>query len=176
MGLLLGGGAVRGQNFTAPASFSFSHTGGNPAYTTRYILVNTQTNIISYASVQPGFSNVAAGTYLLYGISYDQAGVAPVLTPAASFSTIGGTCVGFSSSLLVRVSPGNGCSMMYTLKSGNWNDISVWSCGRLPTATDIVTIKPGHAILLNVNGTAKGVVYEGGKLTIPVNTKLTING
>ncbi len=176
LGFLSGRQVVLAQNFTAPANFSFSHTNSNPAYMTRYILVNTQTNSIDYSSVQTSFSNVGAGSYLLYGVNYDASGTAPVLTPGTNFSTIGSTCVGLSSSLLVRVSPGNGCPAMYTLKSGNWNDISVWSCGRLPTASDIVTIKPGHAILLNVNGTAKGVVYDGGKLTLQSNTKLTING
>jgi len=99
-----------------------------------------------------------------------------MLSQGTNFSAIGGSCIGLSSSLLVIVTNPANCPSMYTLKSGNWNDTSVWSCGRLPTASDVITIKSGHAILLNVNGNAKGVVYEGGKLTLSVNTRLNING
>jgi hypothetical protein len=39
----------------------------------------------------------------------------------------------------------NNCSM-YSLKSGNWDDTTVWSCGRIPTNLDIVTITAGHSV------------------------------
>ncbi len=41
------------------------------------------------------------------------------------------------------------CTAMYTLRSGSWNDISVWSCGRVPTSVDNVTIGPAHTVLLD---------------------------
>ncbi len=41
------------------------------------------------------------------------------------------------------------CTAMYTLRSGRWNDISVWSCGRIPTSVDDVTIGPAHTVLLD---------------------------
>lgn len=36
-----------------------------------------------------------------------------------------------------------------TLKSGSWNDTTLWSCGHLPTAIDDVTIQSGHTVVLN---------------------------
>ena len=36
-----------------------------------------------------------------------------------------------------------------TVRSGPWNDPTLWSCGRLPTALDAVTIQPDHTILLD---------------------------
>ena len=41
------------------------------------------------------------------------------------------------------------CTTMSTLKGGNWNDPSIWSCGRLPTELDDVTIQADHRVLLD---------------------------
>jgi hypothetical protein len=38
------------------------------------------------------------------------------------------------------------CTVQETLKSGNWNDPTVWSCGSVPTATQNVLIKTGHTV------------------------------
>jgi Ig-like domain CHU_C associated len=38
------------------------------------------------------------------------------------------------------------CPSMYTIKSGVWNDPTLWSCGRLPIATDVITISSSHVI------------------------------
>ncbi len=65
------------------------------------------------------------------------------------------------------------CSNMQTTKSGNWNDITVWSCGRVPTSTDIITVKANHFITIPASYTAnaKNVVFEtGGKIIEGANT------
>lgn len=38
------------------------------------------------------------------------------------------------------------CTDMVSIKTGNWNDSTTWSCGRLPISTDIITISAGHNI------------------------------
>ncbi|WP_019990590.1 hypothetical protein [Rudanella lutea] len=39
-----------------------------------------------------------------------------------------------------------GCLVQQTLRSGNWNDPTIWSCGSVPTGTQDVLIKTGHTI------------------------------
>ncbi len=63
------------------------------------------------------------------------------------------------------------CSNMYSLKTGSWNDISVWSCGRLPNISDTVTISVGNTITipngqtgLLYNLVQKGILINNGLL------------
>lgn len=37
---------------------------------------------------------------------------------------------------------------LYTLTTGSWDDPAIWSCGRLPTYSDNVIIRPAHRVLL----------------------------
>jgi hypothetical protein len=63
------------------------------------------------------------------------------------------------------------CSNMYSLKTGSWNDISVWSCGRLPNSSDIVTISIGNVVTIPNGQTGflynliqKGILVNNGLL------------
>lgn len=38
------------------------------------------------------------------------------------------------------------CQNMISIKSGSWNDPTTWSCGRVPTASDDITIDNGHTV------------------------------
>lgn len=49
---------------------------------------------------------------------------------------------------------------MYTVKGGNWNDQSVWSCGRVPVTTDVVHIKHGVILPQNYQGEARRLLYD----------------
>jgi hypothetical protein len=40
---------------------------------------------------------------------------------------------------------------MNTLQTGNWDNISTWSCNRLPISTDVITINSGHTVTV-LNG------------------------
>jgi hypothetical protein len=67
----------------------------------------------------------------------------------------------------------NVCTSMYTIKTGNWNDVAVWSCNRLPTSADVVTIKANHFITIPASYTAnaKNTIFEtGGKIIEAANT------
>ncbi|GAB3997857.1 hypothetical protein GCM10028807_43990 [Spirosoma daeguense] len=66
---------------------------------------------------------------------------------------------GLSASISFQLTIYPSCLSMVTLKAGNWNDASVWSCGRLPTVSDVVTVN--HAITLPTSylGSAQRVVY-----------------
>lgn len=47
----------------------------------------------------------------------------------------------------------------YTIKSGLWNDPSVWFCGRIPTENDDVIIKSPHTVTVPVGYTAKASMF-----------------
>jgi hypothetical protein len=57
------------------------------------------------------------------------------------------------------------CAQMYTLSAGSWAQTSIWSCGRVPIATDTVHLK--HAVTLPVND--KAIVH---KLVYDVSVQL----
>ena len=51
---------------------------------------------------------------------------------------------------------------MESTKSGQWNSLNSWSCGRLPIATDDIYINTGHIIKLeNYIGNAKSIFLNG---------------
>lgn len=77
----------------------------------------------------------------------------------------------------VNVSPA-ACTQMYTLKSGNWLDSSVWSCGRIPNTQDNILIKTGHNIFLNIGqtGYCKFINTENGAvLNTPLGAILIVS-
>jgi hypothetical protein len=55
------------------------------------------------------------------------------------------------------------CTEMTSISSGNWNDVNTWSCRRIPTANDDVTIN-GHTISVIGNGFAKKVIKKSGAI------------
>ncbi len=67
-----------------------------------------------------------------------------------------------------------GC-MPLTVKSGNWNDPTVWLCGQVPGSTDVVVIR--HVVVLPGSFTAhaKQVAYEaGGSLDLGANSHIQL--
>ncbi len=62
-----------------------------------------------------------------------------------------------------------------TVKSGSWNDPTVWACGIVPTTNENVIINTGHTIT-NTGGIirAKSLNYRGGNLQISAITNLIL--
>jgi hypothetical protein len=83
------------------------------------------------------------------------------VTPAVSTTyTLGQVAIGCSSgtvsgTAIVTVMP---CISVYTLKSGSWNDPSVWSCNHIPAPTDSVRVD--HAITIPTNFIARALQVE----------------
>jgi uncharacterized repeat protein (TIGR03803 family) len=50
-----------------------------------------------------------------------------------------------------------------TKQSGNWNDLSTWDCGQIPTLTDVVAVKTGHTIYIPIGYSAhvKNMILSG---------------
>ena len=61
----------------------------------------------------------------------------------------------------VKPSDGN-CE---SVQSGDWTNPATWSCNRLPTIDDLVTINAGHSITVSTNtAQAKQIIYRGGSI------------
>jgi YD repeat-containing protein len=131
----------------------------------------TATLSVALTGVAP-WSIVMNGTTYTASASPFSISVSPLLTTTYSLTSVSNSCgVGtVSGSAVITV---NACTSMYTLKTGNWNDITVWSCGRVPTSTDVITVKANHFVTIPANYTAnaKNVVFEtGGKIIEAAST------
>ncbi|WP_020602388.1 fibronectin type III domain-containing protein [Spirosoma spitsbergense] len=60
----------------------------------------------------------------------------------------------------------NPCSSMYTLKAGLWNDPTVWSCNRVPLASDPVQIKHAVTIPASYQAHVMRVMYDMGQQVV----------
>ena len=92
--------------------------------------------------------------------------VAPVVSTTYTLGRVAIGCGSgtVSGTAIVTVNP---CTVMYTLKVGNWNDPTVWSCNHIPTQTELVQIS--HAITIPSSYLAKALnirYTNGGKVVI----------
>lgn len=51
------------------------------------------------------------------------------------------------------------CTTMFSTRAGNWNDPTVWSCNRIPTATDPVEIRHTVTVPASTIVSARRVIY-----------------
>ena len=65
------------------------------------------------------------------------------------------TSGGFNDGFLVLKSTST-CGIMSSVKSGNWNDPTVWSCDRIPMFDDTVIISPTHTVTIPATFKADG--------------------
>lgn len=82
--------------------------------------------------------------------------------------------IGYNSNLvdIYTVVPKPVCQ---TIRSGNWADSAVWTCGRTPNDSDYVVINNGHTITIP-NGVSKAgyVIYKGGVITYQLGGNLIL--
>ena len=67
------------------------------------------------------------------------------------------------------------CASMYSVKVGNWNDPTVWSCNRVPASADEVEVR--HTIIMPnaITGVARQVRYvSGGRLILGATATLRL--
>jgi YD repeat-containing protein len=140
---------------------------------TQTITVGQSANLsVTLTGIAP-WSIVMNGTTYTANASPFSISVNPSTTTTYNLTSVSNSCGAgtVSGSAVVTV---NACTNMYTLKTGNWNDTTVWSCGRVPTSTDIITIKSNHFITIPASYTAnaKDVIFEaiGGKFIYAANS------
>lgn len=67
------------------------------------------------------------------------------------------------------------CSAMFTTRAGNWNDPTVWSCNRVPTATDPVEVRHAVTVPASTTVSALRVTYTGaGKVVYGAGGRLRL--
>ena len=66
------------------------------------------------------------------------------------------------------------CSQMYSVRTGNWNQSTTWSCGRIPISTDDIIISGGNTVTIpnGVSATLKFLELIG---TLNVQTGAIFN-
>lgn len=65
---------------------------------------------------------------------------------------------------------------LYSLKNGNWNDPTVWSCNRIPVGTDHVQVKHQITVPANVQAHAQKVEFDlNRKLIYGANARLLLS-
>ncbi len=112
------------------------------------------------------WSIVMNGTTYTANTSPFSIAVSPSTTTTYSLTSVSNSCGAgtVSGSSVVTV---NACTSLYTLKTGNWNDITVWSCGRTPTISDDVTISAGHTVTIPAGQTGfVNKLTQNGNLSI----------
>ena len=114
------------------------------------------------------FSNIVASPLTIpvsptATTTYSLAGVRNNCGPG----TVGGTAI-------ITVLP-LFCASMYSVKVGNWNDPTVWSCNRVPASADEVEVR--HTIIMPnaITGVARQVRYvSGGRLILGATATLRL--
>lgn len=92
--------------------------------------------------------------------------VTPVISTTYTLANVLNGCATGTGSGIAVVTV-NSCTTMYTVKIGSWDDPTVWSCNRLPTQTDLVTV--GHQVTIPNGFIAKALQVNytvGGQLAI----------
>jgi hypothetical protein len=65
---------------------------------------------------------------------------------------------------------------LYSVKDGNWNDPTVWSCNRVPVSTDHVQVKHNITVPNNVQAHALKVTFDPNRtLTYGTNARLLLS-
>ncbi|QJW90041.1 hypothetical protein HNV11_11985 [Spirosoma taeanense] len=68
------------------------------------------------------------------------------------------------------------CTSMFTLKNGDWNDVTVWSCGRLPNSSDPIRVKHTVSLPAGYVGNVQQVSLDvGGRVNFGLNARLRMN-
>jgi Ig-like domain CHU_C associated len=119
-------------------------------------------------------SGCAGGNYAWTGgLTGSSVTVSPTVTKSYKAACTINGCVGDSSAVnIVTV-----FNSMYSIKTGNWEDVSTWSCNRIPLTTDDVTVSPSHVVTINdANAVAKNLNNKSQLLMANVNSQLTIYG
>jgi hypothetical protein len=115
----------------------------NPRLSTPNI-TSTNANICSGVSVTLTASGCATGSTYAWtgGLTGSSVSVSPSATKSYKVACSLNNCTSDSSAVSTITVATN----MYSILSGKWDLATTWSCGRVPTGNDDVTISTGHTV------------------------------
>ncbi|MFD2937914.1 GEVED domain-containing protein [Spirosoma flavum] len=100
--------------------------------------------------------------------------VAPIVSTTYTLEQVAGDC-GTGTVSGTAVVTVNACTTMYTLKTGAWNDPTVWSCNHLPTEIDLVEV--GHLVTIPSSFVARALQVKytaSGRVSLDSTAKLRL--
>jgi PKD-like domain len=153
--------AAQPANFTASAAYvCFNQTG--VIYTVAPVAGAT-----SYTWTYSGTGATFASTTNSVSINFSGTATSGTLSVVANNSCGPGTALTLAISVNL---------LRETLKTGNWNDVTVWSCGSVPLITQLVRINSGHIITIpaSYDAYAKSVTLIG-NIIFGTNGKLNLS-
>lgn len=132
---------------------------------------NTANLTATGCAIYKWYSQAIGGTVTYTGQNF----ITPILTSTTNYYVAcnpGTSCE--SPRVLVTVTVP--CTQMISVKTGAWNDPTVWSCNRIPTATDNITIETGHIVTIPAGTFSVKNVTDKGTLNYALNGILQIFG
>lgn len=82
-------------------------------------------------------------------VASNDGGYLLVGTTKSTDGDVQGKTTNDRSAWMVKLSPVLFTGDIYSVRSGNWNDPSVWSCNCIPAANNNVIVKPTHVVVLD---------------------------
>ena len=139
----------------ATVSWNFYGSSADTRFEMRYRVVDTPDwTTISQLPLTPVTSSY--GSYTLTALTPDKSYELQIRTICSVTDNSA-----FSNSALFST-----CSQPYTVRAGLWYETTVWSCNRVPNATDTVQIKHVVTVPANYTATAGTVQYDPGQQLI----------
>jgi hypothetical protein len=164
---------VNGQGRYSRAYIDYNNDGTFDESTERVLSVD-YTSLGYITTIMPITIPKIAATnhYLRMRVIIDNGGTPPTACnlPGASYGSGAAKDYG----VMILPDPST-CSKMSTVKAGNWNDPSIWTCGRLPTSTDFVEILHEVKLSASLSNQANRLIYgPGGKLNLETGARLVL--
>jgi ELWxxDGT repeat protein len=133
---------------------------------------NTASLTATGCSTYKWYSQATGGLATFTGQNFTT----PILTSNTNYYVACNAVTSCESARILVVVTVLPCTQMISVKTGSWNDPTVWSCNRIPTATDNITINTGHNVTVPAGTFMVKNVTDKGTLSYALNGILRILG
>jgi hypothetical protein len=133
---------------------------------------NTASLTATGCSTYKWYSQATGGLATFTGQNFTT----PILTSNTNYYVACNAVTSCESARILVVVTVLPCTQMISIKTGSWNDPTVWSCNRVPTATDNITINTGHNVTVPAGTFMVKNVTDKGTLSYALNGILRILG